>query len=397
VGHDDDAFGRKLRELRNVRGFSLRRLASKTHVSKSRIQAYESGRRANRATAKALDDGLGANGELVALLREDRGHAELLVELTHALEHRGIGGGALTDAEVTCERLDRDFARLGPDETLPQARALLNLVLEQLRRPQSLDHHRRLVTLAGRLSGLRAWASFDINEHAEAERWYQLAIIAAEEAEAWSLGAWLLGAQSLVPWHQRAPRQAALLIERGLYFARQGNDSTVLAWLYGLAARSKACLGDGPGFKAAFAQAEEAAQDSSQHARRHGMDFAGGLLDLRYYGGTSHLLLRRPNQATQALHGSLTALPRTHTKARAVLTLALADAAVQSDDVNTAVGLAHQALASTRHQPILPIMLDARRIRGMIHERAPRAAADLDGHLDDFADALADVASKAER
>lgn len=398
MSNDDGAFGRRLRELRTERGLSLRSLAAKTYVSKSRIQAYESGERPSLATARALDEAVGAGGELVGLLvNENRGCTELLVELTQVLEHRGIGRGSLVEAELTCERLDRQFASLGPDEVLPNARMLLNLALDQLRRPQSLDHHRRLVALAGRLSGLRAWASFDIDEHAVAERWYQVAISAAEESETWSLGGWLLGAQSLIPWHQRDAQRAVSLIERGIYLAQQGSDSTVLAWLYALAARGRAGLGDREGFKVAYAQAEGAAERSTQLARRHGMDFAEGLLDLRYYGGTSQLLLRQPARAAQALRGSLEALPDSHTKARAVLTLALADAAIQSNDVGGAVGLARQALASTRHQPILPIMLDGRRIQRLIRERDPRSATDLDSDLEDFAGGLAVVASKAEQ
>jgi hypothetical protein len=172
-----------------------------------------------------------------------------LVELAHVLDQRGIGGGALTAAELTCERLDQQFARLGPDEVLSQVCLLMGAVLGQLRGPQSLGHQRRLVTLAGRLAGLRAWGCFDIDEHGEAERWYDVAVTAAQEAEAWSLGAWLLGAQSLIPWHRRDHRRTVALLERGIYFAGRGTDSTTSAWLHALEARGRASLGDRHGFE----------------------------------------------------------------------------------------------------------------------------------------------------
>ena len=319
-----------------------------------------------------------------------------LVEFAVVLDRRGISSGALTAAELACERLDQQFARLGPDDVLWQLRVLMSAILAQLREPQSLGHQRRLVTLAGRLAGLRAWACFDIDEHSDAERWYDVAVTAAQEAEAWSLGAWLLGAQSLIPWHRRDRRRTVELIERGIYFAGRGADSTTQAWLHALEARGRASLGDRHGFEAAYARAQEAAEYSSERDRRHGMDFDQGVLDLRYYAGTSRLLLGQPDQAEPALCGSLAALPDSHTKARAVLTLALADAAVQSDNVDHAVGLTRQALTATRHQPIMPILQQARRIRRLVQQRNPGAARDLQGEVHGFARALIAVATRAE-
>jgi DNA-binding XRE family transcriptional regulator len=319
-----------------------------------------------------------------------------LVEFALMLDRRGISGGALTAAELACEQLDQQFARLGPDDVLWKLRLLMSAILAQLREPQSLGHQPRLMTLAGRLAGLRAWACFDIDEHGEAERWYDVAVTAAQEAEAWSLGAWLLGAQSLIPWHRRDRRRTVELIERGIYLASRGGDSTTQAWLHALEARGRASLGDRHGFEAAYTRAQEAAEYSSERDRRHGMDFDQGLLDLRYYAGTSWLLLRQPDQADPALRGSLTALPDSHTKARAVVTLALADAAVQRDSVEQAVGLTREALTATQHQPIMPILQQARRIRRLVQQRNPTAARDLDAEVHGFARALAAVATRVE-
>jgi hypothetical protein len=319
-----------------------------------------------------------------------------LVELASVLDQRGISGGALVAVELTCARIDQQFARLGPDEVLARVRVLMGAVVHQLHGPQSLGHQRRLVALAGRLAGLRAWGCFDVDEHGEAERWYDVAVTAAQEAEAWSLGAWLLGAQSLIPWHRRDHRQTVATIERGIYFAGRGTDSTTLAWLRALEARGRASLGDRHGFETAYARAEEAAEYSSERDRRHGMDFAQGLLDLRYYAGTSRLLLRQPDRAVGELHGSLAALPGSHTKAQAVLRLALADAAVQSDDVGQAIDLARRALTATRHQPIMPILQQARRIRRLVQQHSPREARTLDDELSGFARALTAVATRTE-
>jgi hypothetical protein len=90
------------------------------------------------------------------------------------------------------------------------------------------------------------------------------------------------------------------------------------------------------------------------------MDFDHGVLDLRYYAGTGRLLLHQPDEAAHQLRGSLAALPTTHAKARAVLTLAIADA--QADQLDETVDLTRQALASATHQPIMPILRQARRV-----------------------------------
>jgi len=327
--------------------------------------------------------------------RLDNGPEADLVEFVATLDQHGIGSAELTAVDLAIDRLDLDFARLPPDEVLAKSRLLMKRISAHLRQPQTLRHHERLVTLAARLAGLRAWACFDIDDHGAADRWYELAVNVAYEARAWALGAWLLGAQSLIPWHRRDLARTIELIERGIYFAGQGSDATTRAWLYALHARGCAGMGNSKGFDNAYNLAQEAAEYSNERDRRHGMDFAEGTLDLRYYSGTSRLLLRQPERAHSDLTGSLADLPESHTKARAVVTLFLADAAAQSGDLVQAVGLTQRALASTMHQPILPIIQQSRRTRRLIHQRDPAAATGLDDILHQFSRALTAIAGKA--
>ncbi|WP_203935052.1 hypothetical protein [Virgisporangium ochraceum] len=327
---------------------------------------------------------------------ERRGSGVDLVEFASALDQPGIGSSELTAAELACEGLDQDFARTPPDEALRMTQLLMKSVFVHLRRRQTLRHHERLVKLAARLAGLHAWACFDISDDRKAERWYETAASAAHDAKAWGLGAWLSGAQSLIEWHRRDLGRAAELIDRGIYFAGHGSDATTRAWLYALQARAFAGTGNQDGFENSYAMAERAAEHSSERDRRHGMDFAQGILDLRYYCGTSRLLLRQPDQAITELTGSRDALPESHTKARAVLTLFLADAAVESGDPSQAISLTEHALASTIHQPIVPILQQSRRIRRLVHQRDPAAGGKLDDPILAFSDALTTLASKAE-
>ncbi|MEU4244245.1 hypothetical protein [Actinoplanes sp. NPDC026619] len=308
-----------------------------------------------------------------------------LVEFVTAFEGQtGEFSRELTAAELTAERLDRNFARNPPGETFNLVRTLMSGVLKELRTPHSLGHQRRLTVLAARLAGLRAWASFDMDSHRAAEWWYQVAGSAAEESEAWSLCAWLHGAQSLIPWHRRDMKATTALLEKGLHFAADGSDATIRAWLFAMYARSLAGLGDRERFADALRLAQENAEYSSDRDGRHGMDFEHGTLDLRYYAGVSRLMLGDTDKAEVELHGSLATLPETHIKARGVLTLFIADAAVQSGDICRAVDLTSAALSATEDQPIMPVLQQSRRVRRLVRQRDDAAAEQLDPYIEEF-------------
>lgn len=274
-------------------------------------------------------------------------------------------------------------------------RSLLSAVVTHLDQPQPLHHHRRLRILAGRLAGLRAWLCFDLGLDGEAERWYDLAVTAALDGEERSLAAWLLGGRSLIPSLRHDHRRALALIDRAVAIVNSGADNATRAWVYALHARGRAGLGDQDGFEKSAAQALTASEHSTEHERRHGMDFVNGSLDLRYYTGTSRLLLRQPARAADLLRGSLHALPTEHTKAHAVLTLNLADAAAQTGEIDEAVSLTRGALTSARHQPILPILHQARRIRTILGADHGSLTTDLDDDLHQFAAALTAIAGTA--
>jgi hypothetical protein len=108
-----------------------------------------------------------------------------LVRFAMVLDQRGIGAAELTAAELACERLDQRFASMRPDDVLAKTRTLMDRVLGHLCGTQTLRRQERLVTLAARLAGLRAWACFNIDDHSEAERWYDAAVAAAQDAKAW--------------------------------------------------------------------------------------------------------------------------------------------------------------------------------------------------------------------
>jgi hypothetical protein len=243
--------------------------------------------------------------------------------------------------------------------------------------------------LTARLAGLRAWLCFDLDQHRQAERWYALGVSAAQEAEEWALAAWLVGASSLMPWLRRDHGRVVGLIEHGLYLASNGADASTVGWLHGLHARGYAGLGDRRAFEAASSAAKRAAEHSMPDDRRHGMDFDQERLDLRYYLGTGWLLLQQSAKATALLQESMDALPAAHIKAQAVLGLLLAEAAAQRREFGVAVDLSRQALNSTEHHPILPILHQARRVQTMVLNLEPEKGVCLGEDIHRFAAAMA--------
>jgi hypothetical protein len=309
-------------------------------------------------------------------------------ELNDVLRGTRIGIQGLALAEAACARLDQRYAELSPRVLLPKVSVNLRRTIRALRESQPVAHRRRLCSLAGRLGGLRAWLLFDLADHQAADMWYDAAIRAAREAEDQALCGWLFGARSLVPSYRHDHRAALILIKQGQSAADRSGDATVRTWLHALEARGRAGVGDNTGFRTAQRQADRLVSRTNAVDRRHGMDFDGDTLDLTYYAGTSCLLLRQSDAATEFLRQSLNTLPVAHTKAHAILLLGMATAAAQRRRVDEASELACQALTVASSQPIMPILQRARDLRKELASTSAGSLAFMDEQLEDFAGRL---------
>jgi tetratricopeptide (TPR) repeat protein len=301
-----------------------------------------------------------------------------LWELQEALQGRTVGERGMALIELTTRDLDRIYAQTPPVQLMPEVRAQLGKVVEYLGWPQPAAYRRRLCGVAGRLAGLIGWLHFDLADTRTAEAWYLLAIDAAREAENWSLAGWLYGGRSLIPFQQGVHRDAATLVKAARELCPASADPTVHAWLAALHARALAGVGDHAGFEREFAHAAALSPTTDVEERRHGMDFYNGRLDLNYYRGGGLLALSRPVDAAEALRLALDILPVTRPKARAVLTLGLAEAAVNGGGLDEAADLLRRALATTQQQPIMPIVAMARTVAAALDERGFRSASIVD-------------------
>jgi len=102
--------------------------------------------------------------------------------------------------------------------------------------------------------------------------------------------------------------------------------------------------------------------------------------------GSTYLLLREPDSATELLTRALAGRAPADAKGRALLTLDLAEAQVIVGDLDRASELAGQALDTASGAVVQPILARAKALRADMEPWGPtRAAARLDSRLADLA------------
>lgn len=190
----DPRFPSELRRLREERGLSLRALAALVHQSHGLIGDLETGRRLPLPdVTERLDEKLGANGSLVALVTGHTGPEDDdgmdAVELARRVSASDVRG-ALPRLEAAADSLAMAYARQPPEQLLPRARRNLDYVGELLDRRKTLDEHRRLLVVGGWLSLLAATLRIDLRHRRAADAHLATARELAEQAEHHEIQAW---------------------------------------------------------------------------------------------------------------------------------------------------------------------------------------------------------------
>ncbi|WP_433293741.1 helix-turn-helix domain-containing protein [Actinoplanes sp. CA-030573] len=285
----DPAFARRLKELREERGLSLRRLGRQVHCSHGYLWDLESGiKRPSVSVAVLLDGALGADGQLSALVHEtsaDVGHrpddtgAEASTGLSYASNwQRGV------DAAVRLWRSDirrqdglRNAGFSAPAFLPPAMRWLVSSFDERpagrgerlVGRPdvetvrqmtatyRALDNRfggghvreslirflnqdvaevisgsydvttgRHLLSAVAEATRLAGWTSYDAGMHGLAQRYLIQALRLAAGAGDRALGAEILAAMSHQAAYQQAPVEA---VDLALAASRAAGDAGVAA------------------------------------------------------------------------------------------------------------------------------------------------------------------------
>lgn len=201
--HADSQFARRMAELRQLRGLSLRELERRAYFSRSYLQQIESGSKLpSVAAARQIDEALSAGGELAAIVAQDQAAAidpARLWETSELLSRVAASDTSPATVEAlnaTAYGLCCDYSWRDPTDLRREALVWLRQVV-QLRRSAGLREHRELLTAAGWLGLLVGCLEYDLGMRTVADASRAAALSLADAAGnteiagwAWEMTAW---------------------------------------------------------------------------------------------------------------------------------------------------------------------------------------------------------------
>ncbi|WP_327655685.1 helix-turn-helix domain-containing protein [Streptomyces sp. NBC_00483] len=347
-----ESFGEALRRWRGER--SLRDVAELASCGKSLISYLEQGiRQPTAQTARALDDALGAGGELVALAGARPGQTP--IEQADALQaglHELLAAGPLADSSL--DEIEWTIARHGratryrPEgQHFPELLADfqdLRVLLSHRHRPQV---RRRLLVAAARMSGLTALTLLKLGDE-RATSWWRTARTAAASAEDRTTLSWAYAHEAYQLYYTGDLYGALELSVRAQQLAG-GLPCVGPALAAPLEARAHARLGDGE----ATARALEAAQTALGRLpedEQIGSAFGYSESQLRFHAGNALTHLGQTGRAREELSRAAELYPATERMDRALVELDTAMCTVADGDPATAADQVTRTLVGLQQE-----------------------------------------------
>ncbi len=204
----------------------------------------------------------------------------------------------------------------------------------------------RLVSIGGEVAQLAGWLSIDLRQYAAARVYFNLGIDAAEEADAPSLKAFILGNIGHTLSAAGKPKQALDALEVGQAIAaKSGATATTRSWLAAVEAHAQAGLGDAGAAAclAALSKAERAITDSKP-AEDPAWIYFFNAGQLAHWAGYAHLRLGHAEAARSALQATLDLLDPSFARERSVTLADLAASYVLQAEITEGCRLAIEAL-----------------------------------------------------
>lgn len=396
----------ELAQLRTRAGYSQESLAEHLAVARNTVGRWEQGigglpyPRLRRALAGALGVSVADLEALFVDAADDvvrqpqSPETGSLWQLHEVLQPATASPKLLATLGDDIVLMDQTFGSWPHDQLWREIGLRLQTVTDHLSRPQQVAGRRQLVSLAGRLAGLRGCVLFDTMSHHGAATWFEAAKQASQEATDPELAVWVTAHQGLIAIDASDYATAQTTLEHAVEIARRNCSQTLVAWVEMLLARAHAELGDVKTFSA-LAERANARHDQTELAdRRHGMDFDSGRLDLTYYGGLSYLALNQTDNARTSFASALDALPHERRRARAVLQLSVASVAAREGAIDQAISEIDLSLDLTGGAPAERIYRRAHDVRRQLGSAARDAAlGELDSRLADIGRNLAALPS----
>ncbi|XVS62079.1 helix-turn-helix transcriptional regulator [Actinosynnema sp. CA-299493] len=352
---------------------------------------------------KAIDNALDANGQLLALREQAKAEQqaqrrgkrwiEPVVSpsdgsdinpwvLVDTLTRSDISGTALDHMERAASLYAQRYPAIPPNALWPSVSGQIARINDVLSRPQPQRVRRRVASLLGVLTGIAGNLCLDRNRQDEAVGYFDVAELAALEAESPDLATWVFAVRSLGPFFSGDYRLAVESLERA-YLESASSSPRRRAWVSALLARAHAAMGDTRASLRALDAARrhvEAINDPPQ-----GTDFFDGAR-LDGIAGSTYLLLRQTRPATSLLRAALGRRAADDVKGRALLGLDLAECHLHDDEPVEAARLAITALDWADDAMVEPILTRAYAIRGqMVRSVGLAGTRSLDARLKEVA------------
>jgi tetratricopeptide (TPR) repeat protein len=245
----EETFGRALRRLRSERALTQPQLGRLVNYTGGYISDLELGKRApHHRLAEALDDALGADGQLVDLHAAQQQAAGIprLPDWDDARLAAGVTGTARPDPAMAGYLTQALALQRGAEDT-GGARVVLIPTLGQLTAVETLrdaadgDLHRDLLSLEAQYAQFIGWCYQDLGDRAASEQWYARALMIAHEAGDDNMVASILSMRSNAAWGRGDIRRA---VDLGEAATRPPGTPGVLALSHQQAARGLAAAGE---------------------------------------------------------------------------------------------------------------------------------------------------------
>lgn len=346
-GHTlNETFGQALKRLRGSR--SVRGVAQLANCSKSYVSDLENGKRQpTPEIATALDQALGARGELLALAQQRPGQSPL--EQADALQrglHEALAAGPMTDAsleewEYTVARHDRATRYRPEGELLPELLADFGDLRLVLTHRQSASARKKLTIAVAQMSGLMALTLLKLGDD-RSRAWWRTGRAAAAAAEDRATLSWMYAQEAYQLYYSGDVEGAVELACRAQHLAG-GLPCVGPALAAPLEARAQAVLARREGAADALSRAEVAlGRLPAQY--QVGSAFGYSESQLRFHGGNSWTHLGETARAAEQQERALELYPASDHTDRALVRLDQAMCLAVDGDAAAAAGHATETV-----------------------------------------------------
>jgi hypothetical protein len=302
------------------------------------IESLTSGRNRGKLEDVNRRHFLGAMAGFVGLTGARQPDPEPWERLAHVLQHpKRIDDATVHQLERMTVTLEQLEATVSPGALLGPVRGHFEALVELVRGVPVSDMQRRVVALASETAGIAGWLLWDLGDTGGAKEYTRAGLQAAFEAGDAALGAYLVGAASVVENRREHPGgRIDQLLAKPFGFSRDRATPATRAYLAMLEAKARARTLDEVDCLRAIDEADKA------------IDAAGSLAEIRprvpFYdrvrlAGEQGLCLSRlgkSEEARRVLEDALSSLSASQQKTRPGLMTALAATHVADGNVEEA-------------------------------------------------------------